>query len=119
MLLPLYLPVGLLGFVGLLDVLVILLLNSLHVMPFEPALRYLGQSLPLALLCWITLLAVILCLSINCLVSLAALSTAFLKSPSELTQISIPIDCSLYLRLPACQHCLLSSNDCTISLSST
>src|SRR5690625_555987 len=127
MLLPLYVVLrGLDGFFAGLDVFVPpaflslnLALNCDHDMPFSPERKYLGQSLPDALLCCITLSALILYLSIKYLVSLTALSTAFLKSPSSFTQISIPNDCSLYFRLPACQHCLLSSNDCTISLSST
>src|SRR5699024_7875568 len=78
--------------------------NRSYVLPLLPERKYLWQSMPLALLCCMSLSAPILYLSIRCLVNLMALSTAFLKSPSLLTQISIPIDCWLYDLLPACQH---------------
>src|SRR5699024_7940716 len=99
------------GFLLLVDVFVldvlltlILDLNCAHVMPLFPALKYFGQSLPLAALCWITLLALMPYLFISCFVKSTALSTAFLKFPSELTQISMPMDSLLYFVLPACQH---------------
>src|SRR5699024_12222993 len=54
-------------FLLLLDVFVLdvllslnLALNCAHVMPLFPARKYFGQSLPLAVLCWITLLALML-----------------------------------------------------------
>src|SRR5699024_4981107 len=99
------------GFLLLVDVFVLnvlltlnLALNCAHVPPLLPALKYCGQSLPFAVLCWMTLLALMPYLLISCFVKSTALSIAFLKFPSELTQISMPMDSLLYFVLPACQH---------------
>src|SRR5690625_2146233 len=74
------------------DFLPIFFTKSSQDIPLSPDLRNCGQFFPLTSLCCITLFALMLCLSMSFLVSFTALSTAFLKFPSLLTQISIPHD---------------------------
>src|SRR5690625_2600332 len=73
-----------------------------------------GQFLPDHFLCGTTLLIGILCRDMSCLTSHTALSTAFSKSPSEFSHISIPIDCVFPgpFPSPACQPCCVSLSDC-------
>src|SRR5690625_1835189 len=80
--------------------------KSAHFMPFEPLRKFRGQFLPLQRLCWTTFIIEMPSSFIIFRVSFAAFSTAFRKSPSELTHISIAIDSILPppRPSPACQH---------------
>src|SRR5690606_265545 len=80
-----------------------------------------GQFFPDHRLCGTTLLIGMLCSLINFRTSHTAFSTAFSKSPSLFSHISIPIDCVLPgpRPSPACHPCCVSLSDCQISLSST
>src|SRR5690625_1175852 len=82
------------------------LIKSAHFMPFEPLRKFRGQFLPLQRLCWTTFIIEMPSSFIIFRVSFAAFSTAFRKSPSELTHISIAIDSILPppRPSPACQH---------------
>src|SRR5690625_1873791 len=80
--------------------------KSDHKIPFDPRLKNVGQSLPLQRLCCTTFIIDMPSSFIILRTSSAALSTAFRKSPSELTHISIAIDSVLPppRPSPACQH---------------
>src|SRR5699024_1400203 len=80
--------------------------KSDHNIPFELRLTNVGQSLPLRALCCTTFIIEMPSSFIIFRVSFAAFSTAFRKSPPELTHISIAIDSVLPppRPSPACQH---------------
>lgn len=88
-------------------------------MPREPDRRNAGQPFQLQWLCWTTRESGMPSWAMIRRTSAAALRTAAWKSPSELTQISTPMDSLFPAVVPACQHRTSCGKDCTASASST